>query len=144
MAGSGFFARALGRQSLRRTAALFASLTVMAIGPSAPAAVQAIDAADAAQRPPVVVPIFFTSKSDDCYDSGIVVAIKRIATLAQDYINRTGGIGGRRLTVSVYDDKRDPQLAAANLGTALSDPQTLAMVGLTNATRAMAAFDAHG
>jgi hypothetical protein len=144
VAGSGFFARALGQQSLRRTAALFASLTVMAIGPSAPAAVQAIDAADAAQRPPVVVPIFFTSKSDDCYDSGIVVAIKRIATLAQDYINRTGGIGGRKLTVSVYDDKRDPQLAATNLGTALSDPQTLAMVGLTNATRAKAAFDAHG
>lgn len=125
-------------------AAVCATLLVMSIGPSAPAAVQAIDDADAAQRPPVIVPIFFTSKSDDCYDSGIVTAIKRIATLAQNYINRTGGIGGRKLTVSLFDDKGDTQRAVSNLAEAVADPQTVGMVGLTNSTRAKAALDADG
>ncbi len=116
----------------------------MLVGPSAPAAAQAIDDADAAQRPPVVMPIFFTSKSDDCYDSGIVTAIRRIAALAQNYVNRTGGFGGRQLIVNLLDDKRDPNLAAANLASAIADPQTIAMAGFANATRAKAAFDADG
>ena len=90
------------------------------------------------------MPMFFTSKSDDCYDSGLVTAIKRIATLAQNYVNRTGGIGGRQLIINLLDDKRDPQRAAANVASAIADPQTVAMVGLTNATRAKAALDADG
>ncbi len=75
------------------------------------------------------MPIFFTSKSDDCYDSGIVTAIRRIAALAQNYVNRTGGFGGRQLIVNLLDDKRDPNLAAANLASAIADPQTIAMAG---------------
>lgn len=90
------------------------------------------------------MPMFFTSKSDDCYDSGLVTAIKRIATLSQKYINRTGGIAGRQLVINLLDDNRDPQRAAANLASAIADPQTVAMVGLTNANRAKAAFDAAG
>jgi len=124
--------------------ALIAPLLLIFIGSSAPAAVQAVDDADAAQRPPVTVPIFFTSKSDDCYDSGIVTAIKRIATLAQGYINRTGGISGRQLIVNLLDDKRDPQRTASNLSAAVADPQTLAMIGLANSNRAKVALDAAG
>jgi Periplasmic binding protein len=144
LASSAFYARALCRESLRRAAAIVATLLAISIGPSAPAAVQATDDAEAAQRPPVVMPIFFTSKSDDCYDSGLVTAIKRIATLSQDYVNRTGGIAGRQLIINLLDDKRDPQRAAANVASAIADPQTVAMVGLTNATRAKAALDADG
>jgi hypothetical protein len=144
LASSAFYARALCRNSLRRTVAVLATVLAITVGPSAPAAVQATDDAEAAQRPPVVVPIFFTSKSDDCYDSGIVTAIKRIATLSQKFINRTGGIGGRQLIINVLDDKRDPQTATANLASAISDPQTVAMIGFANATRAKAAFEADG
>ncbi|MET1047448.1 MAG: ABC transporter substrate-binding protein [Hyphomicrobium sp.] len=144
LAGFGHFARVMRAKSLRRTAAILATLLAMSVGASAPAAVQATDDAEAAQRPPVVVPIFFTSKSDDCYDSGIVAAIKRVASLAQGYINRTGGIAGRQIVTKLYDDKRDPQLAVRNFAEAISDPQTVAMIGLTSATRAKAAFDAAG
>jgi hypothetical protein len=142
--GSGLFRRTLCRTSLMRVAALCVSLLTICVSQSSPAAVSATDEAEAAQRPPVTIPIFFTSKSDDCYDSGIVTAIKRIATLAQDYINRTGGISRRQIIVNLYDDKRDPNLAASNLAAAISDPQTLAMIGMTNATRAKAALDANG
>ncbi|MFT3732873.1 MAG: ABC transporter substrate-binding protein [Hyphomicrobium sp.] len=123
--------------------AVVLAVTLLA-GPSTMASAQATDDAEAAQRPPVSVPIFFTSKSDDCYDSGIVAAIKRVATLSQNYINRTGGIAGRQIIINLYDDKRDPKLAAANLAAAISDPQTVAMVGMTNATRSKAAFEANG
>lgn len=144
-AGFDFLARAWSALPSRRLAAVIASLFVLLVGPStAPAAVQAVEDADAAQRPPVVVPIFFTSNSDDCYDTGIVTAIKRIGTLAQDYINRTGGIAGRKLLVNLYDDKGDSQRAITNLAQAIADPQTVGMVGLTNATRAKAALDAAG
>jgi hypothetical protein len=144
-AGLGLYVRALGQRPLQRLAGIIALLLVLCVGPStAPAAVLAIDDADAAQRPPVAVPIFFSSNTDDCYSSGIVTAIKRIATLAQNYINRTGGIAGRKLIVSLYDDKGDTQRATSNLAEAISDPQTVGMVGMTNATRAKAALDADG
>lgn len=123
---------------------MVATLAAIFVGSSAPAAVQVADEAEAAQRPPVVMPIFFTSKTDDCYDSGIVTAIKRISRLAQNYINRTGGIAGRRLIVNLLDDKRDTQLAITNLASAVADPQTMAMIGFTNSTRAKAALDADG
>ena len=108
LASSAFYARALCHVSLRRAAAVVATLLAISIGPSAPAAVQATDDAEASQKPPVVMPMFLTSKSDDCYDSGLVTAIKRIATLSQKYINRTGGIAGRQLVINLLDDNRDP------------------------------------
>ncbi|WP_290979865.1 ABC transporter substrate-binding protein [Hyphomicrobium sp.] len=129
---------------LRRIAAAIVTLLMLTIGPSVPAAVKTTDDAEAAQRPPVIMPIFFTSKSDDCYDSGIVTAIKRIATLSQNYVNRTGGIAGRQLLINLLDDKRDPQRATANLATAIGDPQTIAMAGFTSSNRAKTAFDANG
>jgi len=144
LAGFEFSAQALCRNSRRRFAAVLATLIAIFVGSSAPAAVQATDDAEAAQRPPVIMPIFFTSKSDDCYDSGVVTAIKRIATLSQNYVNRTGGIAGRKLIVNLLDDKLDTQRAIKNLGSAIADPQTMAMIGFTNSTRAKAALDADG
>lgn len=144
LAGIDLVARALAQGSLRRLAAVVATVAAIFIGSSAPAAVHTTDEAEAAQRPPVVMPIFFTSKNDDCYDSGTVTAIKRIATLAQNYINRTGGISGRRIMVNLLDDKSDTRTATANLASAIADPQTVAMIGFTNATRAKAALDAAG
>ncbi|HET6389002.1 ABC transporter substrate-binding protein [Hyphomicrobium sp.] len=100
--------------------------------------------AEAAQRPPLVMQVFVATRADDCYDNGQLTAIKRLTTLAQHRINREGGVAGRRIIVNFLDDRRDQQLTAGNFATAIADPQTIAMVGLSNATRAKAAFDASG
>ena len=63
---------------------------------------------------------------------------------AQQRINAEGGIAGRKLRLQFFDNQRDQQKTIANLRTAISDPQTVAMIGLSNATRAKAAFDAEG
>ena len=110
---------------------------------SAPISASA-DEADAAQRPPLSVAVFVTSRNDECYDNGSLTAIKRLARQAQDRINLAGGIAGRRLRLQFFDDQRDPQKTMANLRTAISDPQTIAMIGLSNSTRAKTAFDAEG
>lgn len=110
---------------------------------SAPIAVTA-DEADAAQRPPLSLAVFVTSRNDECYDSGSLTAIKRLARQAQQRINLAGGIAGRKLRLRFFDDQRDAQKTMANLRSALSDPQTVAMIGLSNSTRAKTAFDAEG
>ena len=110
---------------------------------SAPSVVTA-DEADAAQRPPLNLAVFLSSRNDECYDSGAPTAIKRLAREAQQRINAEGGIAGRKLRLQFFDNQRDQQKTIANLRTAISDPQTVAMIGLSNATRAKAAFDAEG
>ncbi|MBS0267900.1 MAG: ABC transporter substrate-binding protein [Proteobacteria bacterium] len=110
----------------------------------APAIVHAAEDAEAAQRPPLIMQIFVTTKNDDCYDNGQLKAIKRLTKLAQHRINRDGGIAGRRILVNILDDQRAQQKTTENLATALADPQTIAMIGLSNSTRAKAAFDADG
>ena len=102
------------------------------------------DEADAAQLPPLSVAVFVTSRNDECYDNGSLTAIKRLARQAQDRINLGGGIAGGRLRLQFFDDQRDPQKTMANLRSAISDPQTVAMIGLSNSTRAKTAFDAEG
>lgn len=129
---------------LRRVAAILVTLFAVVVGPSTPASVEAADDAEAAQRPPLSVPVFVSSQDDVCYDNGRVAAIQRLAKLEQRRINRNGGVAGRRLQLMFLDDRRDDKNTAANLAIAISDPQTLAMVGLSNSTRAKTAFDASG
>jgi hypothetical protein len=125
-------------------AGILGAILTIAIGASAPVTVEAADEAEAAQRPPLNLPIFMTSRSDSCYDNGQAAAIKRLATQEQRRINREGGVAGRRLHLTFLDDRRDPQKAVANMASALSDPQTVAMIGISNSTRAKAVFDADG
>ena len=49
-----------------------------------------------------------------------------------------------RLELQILDDKRVPDRAIANVKGALANPHTVAMIGLTAADRANAAFDAVG
>jgi hypothetical protein len=128
----------------RCAAAIAAIAFAGIIAGSAQTAANITDEAEAAQRPPVNVAVFVTSRGDECYDSGTVTAIKRLTRQAQRRINAAGGIAGRKLQLSVFDDKRDPNRTVANLRAAISNPQTIAMIGLSNATRAKAAFDAAG
>ena len=144
-ASSKFCERGDDRAPFRRAAAIIGAIAIAIIaGGGAPTAVKAASEAEAAQRPPLSVPIFVNSRNDECYDSGTLTAIKRLATEAQDRINRDGGIAGRKLSLSFLDNQRDQQKTIANLASAVSDPQTVAMIGLSNATLAKAAFDAAG
>jgi hypothetical protein len=136
--------RGQGRVLLRRVAAFLMAVVTVAAGASTPMSVEAADDAEAAQRPPLAVPVFVSSRDDLCYDNGQVAAIKRLAKQEQRRINRNGGVAGRRLQFMFLDDNRDEKTTAANMALALSDPQTLAMIGMSNSTRAKAAFDAAG
>lgn len=100
--------------------------------------------AQAAQRPPLNIALFISSRNDVCFDPGTVPAIRQLARLEQDRINRQGGIAGRQLNLQFFDDRRDPNAAITNMRSALSDPHMLGMVGLANSTRAKATFDALG
>jgi hypothetical protein len=98
--------------------------------------------AHAAQRAPLSIGIFVSSREDACFEPGDVPAIKRFAATEQDRINRQGGIAGRRVELRFFDDQRDAARSIANMRAALADAQMLAMIGLANSTRAKAAFDA--
>lgn len=124
--------------------AVASAVATVMIGASAPTTVKASSEADAASRPPLNLPIFITSRNDDCYDGGEVTAIKRLTTEAANRINGTGGIAGRQLLLNFLDDQRDQQKAVNNMLAALNDPQTFAMIGMSNPNRAKAAFDTVG
>ncbi|MBA2126321.1 amino acid ABC transporter substrate-binding protein [Hyphomicrobium methylovorum] len=129
---------------LKRLAALFCVVATLAIGSGAQRSVEAADEAEAAQRPPLSIPIFFTSRNDDCYDSGQAAAITRLARREQRRINREGGIAGRRVRLMFLDDRRDNAKLVADLSNSVTDMQTVAMIGMANSTRAKAGFDAVG
>ena len=112
---------------------------ICATGPAA-----AVEEAQAASGPPLHIALFVSSRDDVCHDPGDVAAVKRMATAEQERINRRGGVAGRPVEIKIFDDARDEGRAIANMRAALADRNTLGMVGLTNATRAKAVFDALG
>jgi len=114
---------------------------IAALGP-APTPTRA-DEAEAAGRP-VTVKVLLSSRTDACYDPGDLRAIKRFVRIEQRRVNESGGIAGRKLNVDFLDDKRNNDRAVGNVHAAFSDPDTIAVVGLSNAERAKAAFDSLG
>ncbi len=118
-------------------------LAVLAgIAPEPGSSAMAQTAAEAAAKPPFVIAVLVSSRSDLCYDNGNAAAIRRLVALEQDRINRQGGALGRQVSVRLLDDARDPQRSIANVRTALADPQTVAIVGLSNSAIAKATVDA--
>lgn len=97
--------------------------------------------AEAAARPPVTIPVFVSSRGDACYEPGDVAAISKLARLEAERINKAGGAGGRQIRLQFLDDERDQAKATANLRQAIADPNTIAMIGLSNTQRAKGAFD---
>ena len=102
------------------------------------------DEAEAAQKSPLSIKVLLASRTDTCFDSGDVGAIKRLSMLEADRINEPGGIAGRKIRVEFLDDGRDSQRAVSNVRSALADPEALALIGLSNPERAKAVFDALG
>jgi hypothetical protein len=104
----------------------------------------AIDAAEAATKSPLTVNVFVSTRKDTCYDRGDVAAITRFATAARDRINAQGGIAGHKLDLRILDDYRDQNRALANMREALTNPDSVAMVGMSSSDRSKAVFDAVG
>ncbi len=100
--------------------------------------------AQAADGPPLDIAILMSSRNDVCYDPGDVAAVKKLSTFVADNFNQRGGIGGRRVVLNFLDDERSAQKSVANMRLAINNPDTLAIVGLSNSNRAKEVFDTLG
>ena len=105
---------------------------------------RAVEEAAAAQGPPFKIHVFVSSRFDVCYNTGDVAAIKHLSQIERGRINLRGGVSGRPIELAFHDDARDSDKAVAHVRTALADPETLAMVGLTSANRGKAVFETLG
>ncbi len=104
----------------------------------------AIESAEAATKPPLNVSVFVSTRNDLCYDRGDVNAIRHFALVEADRINAQGGIAGHKLNVRILDDNRDAKQSIVSVRDALTDPDTVAMIGLSSSDRSKAVFDAVG
>ncbi|MGI9421771.1 MAG: ABC transporter substrate-binding protein [Hyphomicrobiaceae bacterium] len=90
-------------------------------------------AAEAASGPPLNVSILVDSSSTiPCYGTGRTPAITKLTTLAQEEINKQGGIHGRPVQIQVLDGSGQAEFAIANVKKSLADPQLLGMIGISN------------
>ena len=90
-------------------------------------------------KPPLKITVFTGPRNDFCY-SDHIDAVEKLVTSAQNRINKTGGIAGRRIEVQFRDDEGDPKRTVANARAALADPQTIALIGLQSSDRAKDVF----
>lgn len=102
------------------------------------------DEAVAASGPPVHVSVFVNSRTSQCYHNGYLEATTRLAKEARDRINASGGVAGRPVVLQFHDERGDAKQALANVRTALADPLTVAMIGMTSSDRAKEVFDQAG
>ncbi len=130
--------QSLWRRSARFVFAMMSSLAL------ADEPASAIEAAEAATKPPVTVNIFVSTRNDTCYDRGDVAAITRLVTEEQTRINAQGGVAGHKLDLRILDDYRDQNRTTANMREALSDPDSVAMIGMSSSDRSKAVFEAAG
>jgi hypothetical protein len=130
------------RQRLPWTTLAALCLCLAATAPQAPAVAQTATAA--ANEPPLSIAVFMSTRRDQCFDNGIAAAIEQLTKAEQKRINAEGGILRRRLDLQFLDDKQDDGRAIANMKQALANPNTVAMVGISQNNRAQAVFGATG
>ncbi|MFY0610627.1 MAG: ABC transporter substrate-binding protein [Hyphomicrobiaceae bacterium] len=128
-----------GRRCFQAVAALFAITVVIA---SLVAPTNAADEAVAASGPPLNIALFVNSSPILCYSSGHIQATKTLANLAATRINTLGGVRGRPIELTIYDNKNDLERAKQNVTKALALTDLLAMIGLSNEDRAAKIFQA--
>jgi ABC-type branched-subunit amino acid transport system substrate-binding protein len=129
-----------GNRGAHAALALLSTLAALLTAAAEPAHAQ--QKAEAAKRPPLGIAIFTSARTDLCYDPGDTAAITTLAKREQDRINRLGGVAGRSIQLRFLDDARNDQTAITNLRSALGDPQTVAMIGMSNSNRAKVTFEA--
>lgn len=93
---------------------------------------------------PYSIAIHVSSDGNRCYSPGLVSAIKHFTGRYAAEINAQGGIHGRRLIVSTFDDFEDKNKTVANVKAALSNRDTIAMLGVPSSTRGRAVFEELG
>ncbi len=92
----------------------------------------------------VKVGVFVSSDGNRCFSPGLVTAIRHFTTQLATRVNDAGGINGRTLSLTYFDDFEDANAAVANVKTAIEDPSMLAMLGVPSSTRGDAIFKALG
>jgi hypothetical protein len=132
------------RLKAARTVYAAACTAALALGHCVACALPAAAVEAEAAQPPVTVQVLVSSGADACYDQGYVAAIKKLVRLERNRINAHGGIVGRQLRVEFLDDERDAKQAVANVRSAFADPDTLAIVGLSNFESSKAVFTSLG
>ncbi len=145
VAAVGFRARAARRwgQGWRRALSALVVFACVACAADPAAAIKEAEAA--AQGPPYHVALFVSPPREDlCHDPGDIAAVRRLAAEEQARINQRGGVAGRPIAIKIFDDQRSDARAIANMRAVLADRNMIGMIGLGNATRAKAVFDALG
>ncbi|MDX2287587.1 MAG: ABC transporter substrate-binding protein [Hyphomicrobiaceae bacterium] len=118
---------------------ILAAAALFAVMPHSPA--QAQNEAQAASGPPFHVPIFVSTRKDECFDRGDVKSIRKLASLEAEQINRQGGIFGRPLEPVFFDNVRDTARTMTNVRSAIGGQQVIAMIGLARSVDAKATFE---
>lgn len=136
-----FRARVTARAVL---ASLLSCAASFLCGGAGPAVAQSSAQTADASKMPLSISVFISSRKDLCYDNGDVAAITSLVTAEQHRINAAGGVRGRPLSVNILDDGRQAQQTVTNLGKALANPATVAMIGITNSANAKVTFDQLG
>ena len=97
--------------------------------------------AQAASGPPFHIAVLVNSGSvKPCYDNGVIAAIEKMTSLAQEEINKAGGVNGRPIEVRLIDDEDLTEKTIVNVREALKDKQLLGIIGLSNDFTARAVF----
>ncbi|MBU2582917.1 MAG: ABC transporter substrate-binding protein [Alphaproteobacteria bacterium] len=126
-----------GRAAIAATAlfvAVFAALTIAG----------AVNTLSAAGSDPLKISVHVSSDGNRCYAPGLVAAVKYFTGSLADEVNRDGGIAGRQIELAYYDDYERAEKTIANVREAITDPATIAMLGLPSSTRGRAVFDTLG
>lgn len=90
-------------------------------------------------KPPLKITLLVGPRNDFCY-SDHIDAIEKLGRAEQDRINKAGGIAGRPVEIQFRNDDGESKKTVQNVGAALADPQSIALVGLQNSDRAKEVF----
>lgn len=90
------------------------------------------------------IAIHVSSDANRCYAPGLVKAVRYFTGRLADEVNNDGGVAGRKIELAYYDDYESADKTVANVGSAIADSQTIAMLGLPSSTRGRAVFDKLG
>ncbi len=90
------------------------------------------------------ITVLTSTRPDQCYISGRDRAIRDFVTRRVNDLNASGELNGRRLSVTFRDDLREASNAVTNIRNAISDKNTLAMVGMPGWRRVTKVFNEAG
>jgi hypothetical protein len=88
---------------------------------------------------PLNIYIFVGPRNDFCF-SDHIQAIEKLVRNERIRINKAGGIGGRKITIQIRNDRAESRRGIGSAREALADPEAIAWIGLQNSERAREIF----